>query len=335
MSKDKKNHKKKDNNNGKGKGKDNRDNRKKFTIPKDMQRFAKLTMKKFKKDNDFYDNKKDLKKAYYSELVGLIPETVECCVRYGHFDDVKEIKPAVLEKLADKDLVKALAKAVKKEDEIGNIEMLPVIIGELIAETNKYVLEMKEQGQEFAVDIDDITELSKAILKKSIKKLTKKDIDENIAFDVLSVLPTQDLLSKSAFYYIRMVFAVLYEHAKTKTISLDHLSTILKQVVGKNNISGLITFALLEKKDRLNYLNDSQKTLFNVITEFCFSNMEEMEADEIKAIIQSYIQARKKDSEQNRDGNRRYYISSLPAEDYPKIMKVVNKIMNEDNKKYL
>ena len=132
-----------------------------------------------------------------------------------------------------------------------------------------------------------------------------------------------------------MVFAVLYEHAKTKTITLEQLSDILKQVVGKKNMSGVITFALLEKKDRLNHLNDSQKTLFNTITEYCFTNMESMEHDEIKGIIQGYIQARKKDAEQNRDGNRRYYISSLPAEDYPKIMKVVNKIMNEDNKKYL
>lgn len=340
MSKDKKKNKENDKKK-KGNGKNNNNhhnnngNKKKFTIPKDMLRFAKMTAKKFKKENDFYDNKKDLKKAYYGELIGLMPTTVECCVRYGHFDDVKEIKPSILEKLADKDLVKAVTKAIKNEDEIENIEMLPVIIGELIAETNKYVLEMKEQGQEYAVDIDDITELSKLILKKSIKKLTKKGIDENIAFDILSVLPTQDLLSRGPFYYIRMVFAVLYEHAKTKTINLEQLSTILKQVVGKNNVSGVITFALLEKKDRLNYLDDAQKALFNTITEYCFTNMEEMESNDIKEIIQSYIQARKKDAEQNRDGNRRYYISSLPAEDYPKIMKVVNKIMTEENKKFL
>lgn len=315
--------------------KDKKQERKKFSVPKDLKTFAKITMKKFKKENDYYDSKKDLKKAYYGYLIELLPRTVECCVRYGHFEDVKEFKNDVFSKLADKDLVAAITKALKKEEDIQNIDMLPVIIGEILSETNKYVEEKKASGEEVAVDIDDITDLSKLILKKPLKKLNKKGIDESVAFDVLSVLPTQDLLTKSPFYYIRMMFAVLYEHAKTKEITLDQFAVIVKQLVGKKNISGVITFALLEKKDRLNTFTASQKSLFNAITEYCFGMMEKMDSDDIKKIVQSYIQARKKDAECNRDANRRYYLSSLPAEDYPNITKVVSKLTTDENKKYL
>ena len=41
---------------------------KEFKIPEDAKKLAKLTLKKFKKENeDYYDSKKELKNAYYGQ----------------------------------------------------------------------------------------------------------------------------------------------------------------------------------------------------------------------------------------------------------------------------
>ena len=59
--------------------------------------FAKLDLKKFKKkEGEYYDSKKELKRAYYSRLVDLLPEAIEFVVFDGYKektnDEVAEIK---------------------------------------------------------------------------------------------------------------------------------------------------------------------------------------------------------------------------------------------------
>ena len=104
----------------------------------------------------------------------------------------------------------------------------------------------------------------------------------------------------------------------------------------KDYIGSVITFALLERKEKISGFNETQKKLFNDITEFCFKVMEDMPKESIHAILKSYVDARKRDESQNKDANRRYYISSLPESDYPRILKAMNKIVseNEEMKKY-
>ena len=105
---------------------------------------------------------------------------------------------------------------------------------------------------------------------------------------------------------------------------------------GDDYVPSIITFALLERKEKISGCNDTQKKLFNSITEYCFKTMEDMKKDDIVAILKAYTEARKRDESQNKDTNRRYYISSLPESDYPRILKVVSKIieLDEDMKKY-
>ena len=105
---------------------------------------------------------------------------------------------------------------------------------------------------------------------------------------------------------------------------------------GDDYVPSIITFALLERKEKISGFNDTQKKLFNSITEYCFKTMEDMKKDDIVAILKAYTEARKRDESQNKDTNRRYYISSLPESDYPRILKVVSKIieLDEDMKKY-
>ena len=58
--------------------------------------------------------------------------------------------------------------------------------------------------------------------------------------------------------------------------------------------------------------------------------------DEIEAILRAFVAGRKRDEAQGRDSNRRHALSSLPEADYPRIIKMVNKLISEDDtiKKY-
>ena len=63
----------------------------------------------------------------------------------------------------------------------------------------------------------------------------------------------------------------------------------------------------------------------------------DLKKEEIESIVKIYINGRRKDEAQGKDGNRRYALSSLSETDYPRINKVITAmIANDDNiKKYL
>ena len=49
--------------------------------------------------------------------------------------------------------------------------------------------------------------------------------------------------------------------------------------------------------------------------------MEEMDRSGIESILKTYVETRKRDESNGRDGNRRYFIKSLPDSDYPRVRK--------------
>lgn len=311
---------------------------KQFRIPEDAEKLAKLNFKKFKKKSgDYYDSKKELKRAYWAQVIDLLPESITLIVRYGHLEAVKETKEAIYAKITDADFIKYLKKELKNDAEFDNMELLPIIIYDIATAANKQIEAEKAENPETEVEIDlsDLLEISQIILKKKIKKMKKAGVDEAVAFDILSTIPDAKILQKSQYFHIRALFTVLYEHAKDKEINFEKIMDIIFK--GREEyIGSVITFALLERKEKIGNFNDSQKKLFNDITEYCFKTLEGMKKDTIAGVLKAYVDARKRDEAQNKDTNRRYYISSLPETDYPKILKAVEKIVggDEEMKKY-
>ena len=317
-----------------------RGNRKEFKIPSDAKKLVKLSWKKFKKDSDYdYMSKKEKKEMYHATIVDLLPDSIRLVVNYGHINEVKDTKEGIFEKITDPEFVKYLSKRLKKDNiEFCNMELLPIIISEIVksAQLQEKIENEQNPDSQVEYDMSDVIEISKLILNKKIKKFKKAGLDEDLAFDVLSIIPTPEVLKKSKFHYIRNLFVTLYAHAKEKEIDFGRVIKCLF----KNNddyIPEIITFALLERKEKITSFTDTQKKLFNNITEFCFKTMEDMKKDEIQNILNAYVESRKRDESQNKDANRRYYISSLPEKDYPHIIKVVSKMCDKDEniKKYL
>lgn len=315
---------------------ENRNQRKGFEVPEKVKKLAKLNPKKFKKKNkDLYDSKKELKRAYYDTMLDFVPACIEAYVRYGHISEMQEFKEMVYQKFSDRYFIKMVKKIIEDGDTIDNIELFPIIVYEIIGEAQKqYEMEKKEHPETASpYDVSDLIELSQLILKKKLKKMKKNDIPESLAFDILSVIPDESVMKYSQAYRIRMLFTVLYEHAKTEEIPFDK---IMKVLLDEEYYPMVISFAMLERKEKYAQFNDGQKAFFNQVSEWVFNTLEDMDKDTIYNVIKTYVNARKKDDSQGKDAVRRFYLSSLPESDYPKINKAMQKMLSvdENNKKY-
>ena len=308
-------------------------------INDDAKAFAVTTLKKYKKRNgDYFDSKKELKSSYFMYLIDLLPETIEFVVKYGYInkEEVQEIKTAIYQKINDPEFIKVLKKEFKSGNKVKNYKLLPIIIKEILMEAKRVNdAALAEDPNAKIYDMSDLVELSQMILKKKMKKMEKKGISSSVAFDALSIIPCVDALETSQFYRIHSLYDCLYEHAKGSVIPFADLMDVL---VNEEYYPVFITFALLERKEKFMKLTDSQKSLYLEISNWCFQTMEKsLSKEEVESVIKTYVTGRKRDESQGKDGNRRYALASLSADDYGRINKVITKMIAEDDsiKKYL
>lgn len=319
-------------------------NKRKIRIPEEVHSFAKMDFKKFKKKNkDYYDSKKELKQSYFSELLYDLADTIVFLVRNSHIQDekVQEVKNACYCQLSGKKespaFIKYISKVIKEDgvESIPNIQFFPIILHDIISDINAYNEKVKKENPDAEVfDASELYELDNLILKKKLKKAAKKEIDEDLAFDLLSIIPCNDAMKFSPYFRIKSIFEIMYFHSKTKKIDFKN---VIKLLIDEEYYDVIISYALQERKEKFQKFNESQKVFFNDISSWVFDELEEMDKSTIESILKTYVKTRKRDDEANKDGNRRYFISSLPDSMYPKICKIVEKMKKEDStvEKYL
>ena len=297
--------------------------------------------KKFKKKHkDDYDNKKEMKEAFFDAILELLPEGLEFIFKFGYVNkpEVKEAKNNILKILVNDDFLKVLKKEIKKDSDIENIKLLPVISKEIFTTVARANEEVKAKEGENAKlwNVDILVEINKMILGKKIKKMVKKGIDEDLAFDLLLIIPDEKVLKNrgSVGYRANKVFETMYEHAKGKVVPIE---TCIDALVSEDYYSVFILTALLERKERYGNLTENQKALYAEITKWVFDTMEQMNRDTIEEIICSYVKKRKGDAANQKDGARRYTLTSLSETDYPKTAKTIARLIADDDsmKQYL
>lgn len=310
-----------------------------FKIPKVVSKFANKTWKKYWKENkDVFDSKKDGLKEFCLYLQDNLPEVIEFIVRYGHInnDEVKQVKNDCFKKIINDDFVKYLAKRVKKDDDFAkSIRLFPIIvreIGSAAEEENKRAISQNPNSAVY--DMTDLYDVSKKLMKKQMKNMMDIGVSEDMAFDILSLIPYPKAMAYSPVYRIRNLFNTLYEWAKCKTVPFAEIVNVL---VKEEQFTNFIVFALLEKREVYSNMTEGQKNLYTDITTWCINTMEKMSNDEITSIINAYTKARNRDEHNGKDTARRYNLSVLGEEDYPHISAVIKRLIadNSDIQKYL
>ena len=310
-----------------------------FKIPKIVSKFANKTWKKYWKENkDVFDSKKDGLKEFCLYLQDMVPDVVEFLIRYGHInnEEVKQVKNDCFAKIINEDFIKYLGKRIKKdEDYAKELKMFPILVREIgMAAEQENQKALAQNPQAAVYDMSDLYEISKKLMKKQMKKMMEIGISEEMAFDLLSLIPSPKAMQYSPVYRIRNLFNSLYEWSKSKAVPFKDIMNI---IVKEEQYTNFIVFALLEKREVLSNMSDAQKNLYTDITTWCVETMEGMNPHDITEIINAYIKARNRDESNGKDCARRYNLGVLTAEDYPHINAVITRMVaeNGDIQKYL
>lgn len=308
----------------------------KTRIPDEVKEFGKAKWKKYKKENkEYFDSKKELKLGYYDTLAYNLQYVIDFLVQKKHLpnEEIQEIKNKCYAQIAGEQgegFVKYLTKALKdgELDDMSNLEYLPILLYDMIAEINTQNRIAKSKNPEAPqYDASDLYELSELILNKRLKKMEKKGIDPNLAFDILSVIPTPSAMKYSPYFRIKSIFELMYQHAYKAQVDFGK---VIKVALKDEYTEYVINYALQERKEKYEKFNDTQRLLFNDISEWVFNTLEDMDGSLIKETLKTYVKTRKRDAGQGKDGNRRYFLSSLPETMYPHICKAVDAIKSSD-----
>ena len=257
-------------------------------------------------------------------------DVIEFYVKKGHLQKVAPVIDELFTVLNNKKVAKAFKAVCKTEDaDMG----LAVIF-------NAFLVKNAQDLEEEIVDIY-IGCIDK-LLKKKIKKITDKtSLNFECARDLLAIAPGKQYISNEDFIglYVTKMLTRLYNEAKVqKDIMADtkEIKNLFKIIFGKELLDVVAVNILLQKKEYMNGLTEDQLTVWNNLTVFALETIEAEEKAHVVELVEYYIQRRNKDDKKGRDAARRISLTSVQAEDYKRIAKVVQKLA-KDNKvaKYL
>lgn len=305
--------------------------------PKDVVYFATLTSPKQykkkmeKKERECFDfmDKKDIKQHFRRWRLEKFPEVIEFLFRFGHIKENAELRNDLYNVLMEEEFINMIQKAIKNDEEIDNLQLFPVIAYDIIRMAEMYDEEAKKENPDHErYVLDDLIDLVKVINKKKIKKLVKKGFDENLVFDLMCVFPVPEMIRKTnTMYRIRMIFQIIYAHADAKSFDVEKL---FNAIFKKSQLQMVVKFAMLERKEKYVNFTDTQKEVFNAISVWAFKTLEAMDKEDIAIMLKGYFDVRKRDKAANKDSARRFFIGSLPEDEYPRITSVVNKLKVND-----
>ena len=271
-----------------------KDNTEKVKIPEHVRVFAKMNWKDFKKENKkYFSSKKELKKDYFITLTCDLPYVIDFVIRNGHIQDpaIQKVKNKCYQKFASGEdgpkYVEYLTKSLKHDygRDTDNIMFLPIMLHEMIGDILKYNENNKDNPEEQVAPPDDLFKLSETILEDRLSKAKKKDIPEDLAFDLLGIIPIPEATKYSRNFRIRMVFLMLYKYS-ANCPNLN-FGKIMKFLFNKEDYEHIIRYALQERKDRCKNFNESQKVFFDSMNEWIFDTLENMDDRKIYKIIKT------------------------------------------------
>ena len=304
----------------------NRDNQarkmeeKKKLLFEEAEEFAKLSPKRYRKkygggidDYDDYKKKKEKKKKidkdlYYTELLDrLAPDVIEWCLRYGFRPENQPLRDKVYARINDPKFLKWVNSYL---GEYKNLKDVPNI----------------EE-----VDTEAATALCLTILKKPMKKMVKKGIEERLAFASLAIIPHIDIMEYSPSFRLSTLVSGLYNYSKGANVPFGSVvHELFKKDETDRWIRALMVFVLLERKEKFGTLTDNQKKLYMDITTWVFKTLENSDKETIRIVLNDYVRARQRDDRAGKDTNRRYALSSLSEQEYKNITNVMKAMIFND-----
>lgn len=283
-------------------------------------------------------------------------------VKKGHDKRFKPTINLLWEKMSHKKFpaaLKLIIKRSKKEEEIFLDPGFAVII-------NGYYEHLRVTKKDSCDDLTDIMSEYYDIIDSLLKKRSKKigeavDVAPDVIKELLVIAPSKDYISSDKFVgvYSQKMLRKLYMLAEPADSDIGLTTTkqvrkMFKKLFGEKLLDLIAMHILLEKKEFISKYNERQIAVWNLMTDFALETLESQKKDHIIELLKYYA-VRRMDAERKMRGNksengdtqhksgncdeimdaaRRISLTTIPAEDYPKIAKAVSK-SSKKIKKYL
>ena len=316
-----------------------------ITVKKEVFKFAKAEWDKYKKKNeDDFDSKKEMKLGYGMYLVDCVPEALDFVIRYGHInnEEIQEVKTKIYRNLSDEKFINALTREIKEGSDIKKrVRLLPIAYKEIMQVTqahNDSLIAANPNAQ--IIPMDYIVEFVQLLLKKKLKKMEKSDIPDDVAFDVLSIIPDTKVINKNPFFRMRSFMQALYVTAAKKKIDAEMFGKIVNIVFkdDDNQYENLMLYVMRERKsDFDNLKEEGQKTFWVETKKWLVEALGDMKKKDIEELLNIYIDARKADAKMQKDVERKFnFIKDADVTFGEKLTEVIEKLSkDEDKKKFL
>ena len=317
---------------------------KKKLLFEEAEEFAKLSPKRYRKkygggidEYDDYKKKKKKKKKidkdlYYTELLDrLAPDVIEWCLRYGFRPENQPLRDKVYARINDPKFLKWVNSYLGEYKNLKDVRLLPVILRDIIIECDKRNHQAANDPNIEEVDTEAATALCLTILKKPMKKMVKKGIEERLAFASLAIIPHIDIMEYSPSFRLSTLVSGLYNYSKGASVPFGSVvHELFKKDETDRWIRALMVFVLLERKEKFGTLTDNQKKLYMDITTWVFKTLENSDKETIRIVLNDYVRARQRDDRAGKDTNRRYALSSLSEQEYKNITNVMKAMIFND-----
>lgn len=202
---------------------------------------------------------------------------------------------------------------------------------------NEVLTRMKSDDEAYPIYYDLAIDLLRSRIDKMV---TKADIDEQLAINLLLIVPRPDIVLRDNIVgiytnrIVRRMYSYSYNKEEYKGLPEDtkSLKKIFTMLFGKDRLPEVVTSIALEKRPvQNNNQSESYNKLYALLTNFVVEYYEGLKPKVLKDQLLNFVDRRHKDRENKRDGSRRLQVNTLAKGDYPNIHKVVKKLKKRED----
>lgn len=332
--------------------------KKKIKIPKSVLEL-KMSPKKFAKKHGIKvkgkglskgEKKRNIKKlrnSYSEAAINGLNKAVKILAENSpEGKKVLKVKDGVDNIISNAEVMKTIAKLYRKNPNgYPNMIYLPNMIMNTLVYYSSENISDEEKEIAKTLDAEGLVEFCEKILKGEIKRYRKLGLQDEVAYQLASTIPTTKLFKNGRQWYKKLIQA-MYMIAEKYDIEVDTILQAVAKIDKKKSINkkdfleGFFSEFILTKSSNKNHsFNESQKALHETLVERTLEYMDRIKSRKCKEMLKTFIKRRKTAESYKNDTKRviKFIDHANSNSSYTGLKSVVQELIadNSSNELYL
>lgn len=332
--------------------------KKKIKIPKSVLEL-KMSPKKFAKKHGIKvkgkglskgEKKRNIKKlrnSYSEAAINGLNKAVKILAENSpEGKKVLKVKDGVDNIISNAEVMKTIAKLYRKNPKgYPNMIYLPNMIMNTLVYYSSENISDEEKEIAKTLDAEGLVEFCEKILKGEIKRYRKLGLQDEVAYQLASTIPTTKLFKNGRQWYKKLIQS-LYMIAEKYDVDLDVILQAVSKIDKKKSINkkdfleGFFSEFILTKSSNKNHsFNESQKALHETLVERTLEYMDGIKSRKCKEMLKTFIKRRKTAESYKNDTKRviKFIDHANSNSSYTGLKSVVQELIadNSSNELYL